>query len=200
MTSSRKWQLIGLNTMYMNLQRLYVFDQSTAMIEQTAVDEARRARLREGMEVVGAPVRTMLDGGDLDEPTRESLLPLATWLAAEVEAYFGAHDSSAPLRAQAAFGAAHVYAADNQTTGERRIAEVLGDADEADRMLQYAPRMMTLVQQANAAVRACAQGEPGDEEKAFIADHVRVATGDEARMLLQIRAVPTMLEGRDPRG
>lgn len=59
--------------------------------------------------------------------------------------------------------------------------------------------MMTLVQQANAAVGVSAQGEPGEQEQGFIAEHVRVALGDRPRVMLQVGAIPVMLAGRDPR-
>jgi hypothetical protein len=59
--------------------------------------------------------------------------------------------------------------------------------------------MMALVRQANTAVGTCAQGEPSDEIAGYITEHVRVARGDESRMLLQIGAAPVTLQGRDPR-
>ena len=198
-SSAREWQMIALNTMHMNLQRLYVFDRSRALITGQAPDEARIAALEGWMDAVGRAFGAALDGRELDEDEQEALLPLVPWLSDEVERYYDVHDPAASPRDQAAFGAAHVYAADAQTKGERQTAEAVGDESEADRLRQYAPMMMTLVQQANAAVGVSAQGEPGDQERGFIAEHVRVALGDRPRVMLQVGAIPVMLAGRDPR-
>lgn len=191
--------MIALNTMNMNLQRLYVFDRSTAMIAGSEPDAVRMAALEGWMDAVGRAYRAAVDGRMLDEEGAAALLPLVPWLQGEVERYYASYDPSAPPRLQAAFGAAHVYAADAQTKGERQTAEVLGDDHEADRLRQYAPMMMTLVQQANAAVGESAQGEPGEQERGFIAEHVRVALGDRERVARQVGALASMLEGRDPR-
>lgn len=199
MIGAREWQLIGLNNLYMNLQRLHVYDRASTMISGTAEDEARTAALRGWMDAVVAAMEPVLQGGELDQATQESLLPLVPWLRDEVARYYALHDPAAPLREQAAFGAAHVLACDYQTKGERAIAEAVDKPEEADRLLQRVPMMMALVRQANTAVGTCAQGEPSDEIAGYITEHVRVARGDESRMLLQIGAAPVTLQGRDPR-
>lgn len=199
MTSAREWQLIGLNTIHTNLQRLHVWDRASAMIAHTPEDEERTATLRSWMDVVGTAFTSTLQGEELDAHTQEALLPLAPWLRDEVARYYAQHDPQAPLCAQAAFGAAHVLASDYQTNGERVIAEAVGDAREADRLLQYGPRMNALVRQANTAVGTCAQGAPTTEVESWIAEHVKVMVGDERRMTAQVGAIPAMLRGRDPR-
>lgn len=199
MTSAREWQLIGLNTIHSNLQRLHVWDRASALINGTTEDEARKTALHGWIDTVSAAFTSTLNGPGLDSDTQEILLPLAPWLRDEVARYYAEHDGTAPLRAQAAFGAAHVIASDYQTKGERLTAESVGKPEEADRLLQYAPQMMALVQQANAAVGSSAEGEPSDEVQRYIAEHVRVTVGDESRVTLQVGAIPLMLQGRDPR-
>lgn len=199
MTSAREWQLIGLNTIHSNLQRLHAWDRASALINGTAEDEARKAALHGWIDAVTPAFASTLDGRDLDAATQETLLPLAPWLRDEVARYYAAHDGEAPLREQAAFGAAHVIASDYQTKGERLIAESVGKAEEADRLLQYAPRMMALVRQANAAVGTSAEGEPDDDVKGYIREHVTVTVHDESRVTLQVGAIPLMLQGRNPR-
>lgn len=198
-SSAREWQMIALNTMRMNLQRLYVFDRSRAMISGETPDEARTAALEGWMDAVGRAFGATLDGRELGADEQEGLLPLVPWLTDEVERYYDRYDPAASPRDQAAFGAAHVYAADAQTKGERQSAEAVGDEREADRLRQFIPMMMTLVQQANAAVGVSVRGEPGEQERGFIAEHVRVALGDRPRVMLQVEAIPVMLAGRDPR-
>lgn len=199
MISAREWQLIGLNNLYMNLQRLHVYDRASAMISGTAEDEARTTALRGWMDAIVAALEPTLQGRELDQATQESLLPLVPWLRDEVARYYALHDPTAPLREQAAFGAAHVLACDYQAKGERAIAEAVDKPGDADRLLQRVPMMIALVRQANAAVGTCAEGEPSDEIAGYITEHVRVARGDESRMMLQIGAAPVTLQGRDPR-
>lgn len=198
MTSPREWQLIALNTLYFNLQRLHVFDRATALIHGTAEDEARVSALRGWMDAVGASLTPALDGQELDEAGQDALAPLAPWLRDEVERYYASHDPEAPLREQAAFGAAHVLASDYQTKGERAIADAVGDEVAADRLLQYAPRMMALVRQANAAVGMSAEGTLTPEVEEYIVEHARVARGDRSRVALQLDAIPVALKGDDP--
>lgn len=199
MTSPREWQLIGLNTLFCNLQRLHAFDRATALIGGTPEDEARVSALRGWMDAVGARITAALDAQELDAAGQDALQPLAPWLQDEVERYYEMHDPEAPWRDQAAFGAAHVIAADYQTKGERAIADAVGDERESDRLLQHGPRMMALVRQANAAVGMSAEGELTAEVEGYIAEHVRVARGDRSRVTLQVGAIPVTLTGRDPR-
>lgn len=200
MTSPREWQLIGLNTLFTNLQRLHVFDRSSALITGATEDDARSASLRGWMDAVSRHFTATIGGRDLDAGAVEALSPLAPWLRDEVARYFAGHDPKAPLREQAAFGAAHVFASDYQTKGERAIANAVGDERQADRLLQYAPLMMSLVQQSNTVVGASAKGgELSPEVEGYITEHVRVAVGDESRVTLQVGAVPAMLKGLDPR-
>lgn len=197
---AREWQLIALNTMFANLQRLHVFDRSTALITGAPESEERAVALRGWMDAVSRAFTSTLEGSPLGADAQSALLPLAPWLKDEVDAYYRQHRPDAPLREQAAFGAAHVFASDYQTKGERAIANAVGDESAADRLLQFAPRMADLVRQANATVGTSAQEEPDEQVSGFIIAHVRVAVGDEERMKLQVGAIPVMLQGRDPRG
>lgn len=198
MTSPREWQLIALNTLSFNLQRLHVFDRASALIHGAPEDEARVSALRGWMDAVGAHLTAALDGRELDEAAQNSLAPLVPWLRAEVERYYVSHDPDAPVREQAAFGAAHVFASDYQTKGERAIADAVGDDVRSDRLLQYAPRMMALVRQANTAVGMSAEGTLTPEVEEAITEHAKVARGDRARVALQLDAIPVALQGHDP--
>lgn len=200
MTTSREWQLIALNTMYANLQRAHVFDRSTHLITGTAEDEARSAVLRGWMDAVANAFQAALVEEEVNAQTQQALLPLAPWLEGEVERYYAQHVSDAPLREQAAFGAAHVYASDYQDKGELAIAKACGHAEQADRLLQHRPLMISLINQAKIAVGTAAEGEPTEEAMGYIREHVAVAERDEGRMRLQVGAIPVMLIGQDPRG
>ncbi|GAT73213.1 lysine--tRNAligase [Microbacterium sp. HM58-2] len=199
-TSPRERRLTALIGMLAVLQRLYVFDAASARVAGAEPDPTRRAVLEGWMETVGKSFGAMIHGQDLDEDVLDALRPLLPWLKDELDLHYLLHDSSASLREQAAFGAAHVYSSDNRIKAEHACAQALGRTEQADWLLQQVQRSMGLVQQANAAVESSALGEPSDEAARFISSHVQAAVGEESRLKGEIDAVPTLLEGREPLG
>jgi hypothetical protein len=52
--------------------------------------------------------------------------------------------------------------------------------------------------QAQSAVGSSADGDPSEEARGFIADHVRVALTDRETVLAQVGAIDALLDGRAP--
>jgi len=181
-----------------NLQRLVVFHTSQAHISGRPADPAVAASLREQLDVVGAVVRRADESQTVTPADVDAVRPFAAPLAAAVRAYYET-DLSGPPSTQAAFGAAHVYASMYLNQGTVRMGEVFGHEDWADRARQHVPTFMTLRLQAQTAVGSSAGGEPSDEARRFVADHVRVAVADRDLVLAQVDGIDPMLDGRDPR-
>jgi len=74
------------------------------------------------------------------------------------------------------------------------------NAQTQQALLQHRPLTISLINQAKIAVGTAAEGEPTEEARGYIREHVAVAERDKGRMRLQVGAIPVMLAGQEPRG
>ncbi len=135
----------------------------------------------------------MVDPADV-----EAVRAIAEYLQREVHAYYDTPLEGDP-GAQAAFGAAAVYAAMHMNDATVTMGEVFDHPDWADRAMQHKPALFTLRNQANSAVVAASNGELAGEVLEYTDHHVGVALGDRGLALSQVDGLPAMLDGRDAR-
>lgn len=182
-----------------NLQRLMVFHNSTAMIDGVPADPEMTSALAGHLDTLGDVVRRSDEARRVSPDDVAAVLPIGEFLAREVRAYYET-DLDGPLRTQAAFGAASVFAAGYLNQGTIRMGEVFDHPQWSDQALQHVPTLNVLRSQAESAVVSASQGEPSEEAAGYIRHHVAVASGDRALALSQVDAIPAMLAGRDPLG
>ena len=120
--------------------------------------------------------------------------PVALYLEREIRAYYDT-TLAGDLGAQAAFGAAAVFAASYLGDGVMHMGRIFGHDDWVDRELQQKPQLLQLLNQANGTVGSAAKSEFPPEIREYIDHHVHVALGDRDLVMAQVDGLRTMLDG-----
>lgn len=188
----------ALALIFANLQRLMVFHNAVAVSEGKQLDPDLRTELTTQLDLVGEAIQRASETKTVSEPDVEAMRPVVDYLAREIRSYY-ATELGSDLGKQAAFGAAAVYAAGYLDDGTIQMGRVFGHPEWVDRTLQNKPVLITLRNQANAAVASAARHEFSAEVRGYIGHHVSVALGNREQALAQVDGLPEMLAGRDAR-
>lgn len=184
----------ALVLMFANLQRLMVFHGAVALIEGRELDPALRAQMTAKLDLLNEVVQRSSQGRAVTEVDVDAVRPVASYLEREIRVYYDTELES-DLGAQAAFGAAAVFAASYLGDGMIHMGQVFGHADWVDRELQDKPTLIQLLNQANGTVGSAARSEFPPEIRGYIDHHVRVALGDRDLVMAQVDGLATMLDG-----
>ncbi|MCC9203708.1 hypothetical protein [Arthrobacter sp. zg-Y769] len=188
----------ALVLMFANLQRLMVFHNALALSEGRELDPDLREELTTRLDLVGETSQRASETKAVSEADVDAVTPVAGYLAREVRSYF-ATEMENDLGKQAAFGAAAVYAASYLDDGTIQMGRVFGHSDWVDRTMQNKPVLISLRNQANAAVASAAKGEFSPEVRGYINHHVSVSHGNRQGAMDQLDGLLAMLDGRDAR-
>ena len=188
----------ALILMYANLQRLMVFHNALAMRDGRELDPALREELTAQLDLVGQVLSRSSEAKAVSEADVAAVMPIVAYLQREVRALLDT-PADADLGAQAALGAAEVYASMRIDEGTIQMGTVFDRPQWVDRSMQNKPMFITHRGRANAAVVAAAKGEFSDDVRADIADYAHAARNNRAQALAQIDGLPIMLDGRDAR-
>jgi hypothetical protein len=188
----------ALVLIFANLQRLMVFHNAVALIEGKELNLDLREQLTSKLDLLNEVIERSSQDKAVHEADIDAVRPVAAYLEREIRVYYNTElDSS--LGAQAAFGAAAVFAGSYLGEGTIHMGQVFGHDDWVDREMQNKPIYIDLINQANGTVGAAAKSEFPPEILGYINYHVRVALGDRDLVTSQMDGLTTMLDGRDSR-
>ena len=188
----------ALILMYANLQRLMVFHNALAMRDGRELDSALREELTAQLDLVAEVLSRSSEAKAVSEADAAAVLPIVPYLQREVRAVLDT-PAEADLGAQAALGAAEVYASMWIDEGTIQMGTVFHRPQWVDRSMQNKPMFIQHRGRANAAVVAAAKGEFPEEVRADIADYAYAARNNRTQALAQVDGLPIMLDGRDAR-
>ncbi|GAA1130388.1 hypothetical protein [Arthrobacter flavus] len=184
----------ALVLIFANLQRLLVFHNAVALIEGKEQNPELREQLTSKLDLLNEVVTRSSQDRAVNEADVDAVRPVASYLEQEIRAYYDTELESS-LGAQAAFGAAAVFAASYLGDGIIHMGRVFGHDDWVDREMQDKPTLNHLLNQANGTVGSAAKSEFPPEIRGYIDHHVRVALGDRGLVMAQIDGLTTMLDG-----
>lgn len=184
----------ALVLIFANLQRLMVFHNAVALIEGKELDPDLREQLTSKLDLLNEVVARSSQGRAVNEADVDAVRPVASYLEREIRAYYNTELES-NLGAQAAFGAAAVFAASYLGDGIMHMGRVFGHDDWVDREMQDKPTFINLLNQANGTVGSAAKSEFPPDIRGYIDHHVRVALGDRDLVMAQVDGLTTMLDG-----
>ena len=188
----------ALVLIFANLQRLMVFHNAVALIEGRELNPDLREQLTSKLDLLNEVVRRSSQSKAVNEADIEAVRPVASYLEREIRKYY-ATELESDLGAQAAFGAAAVFAASYLGEGVMHMGRVFGHDDWVDREMQDKPTFAQLLNQANGTVGSAVRSEFPPEIRGYIEHHVRVALGDRDLVMAQVDGLATMLDGLDSR-
>ncbi|MET4580532.1 hypothetical protein ABIE21_000022 [Conyzicola nivalis] len=181
---------------FANLQRLMVFHNAVALIEGRELNPDLREQLTSKMDLLNEVVERSSQSRAVSETDVDLVRPVASYLEQEIRAYYDTELDGGDLGAQAAFGAAAVFAASYLGDGIMHMGRVFGHDDWVDREMQDKPNLAILLNQANGTVGSAVRSDFPPEMRGYIDHHVRVALGDRDLVMAQVDGLTTMLDGR----
>ncbi|PRY69356.1 hypothetical protein B0I08_10228 [Glaciihabitans tibetensis] len=188
----------ALVLIFANLQRLMVFHKAVALIGGRELNPDLREQLTSKLDLLNEVVQRSSQSRAVNETDVDAVRPVASYLEREIRAYYDT-ELTGDLGAQAAFGAAAVFAASYLGDGTMHMGRVFGHDDWVDREMQDKPTLIQLLNQANGTVGSAARSEFPPEIRGYIDHHVRVALGDRDLVMAQVDGLSTMLDGRASR-
>ena len=150
----------ALVLIFANLQRLMVFHNAVALIEGKELNPDLREQLTSKLDLVNEVIQRSSQNRAVNETDVDAVRPVASYLEREIRAYYDT-ELECDLGAQAAFGAAAVFAASYLGDGTMHMGRVFGHDDWVDRELQDKPTFIHLLNQANGTVGSAARSEIG---------------------------------------
>jgi hypothetical protein len=184
----------ALVLIFANLQRLMVFHSAVALIEERELNPELREQITSKLDLLNEVVQRSSQSRSVTAADVDAVRPVASYLEREIRVYYDTELES-DLGAQAAFGAAAVFAASYLGDGMIHMGRVFGHDDWVDREMQDKPTLIQLINQANGTVGSAARSEFPPEIRGYIDHHVRVALGDRDLVMAQVDGLATMLDG-----